>query len=207
MLDGLLDGYGARPEALGWHLAAAILGRAAHPFHRQLPGWPDRVEAMLRAAEDGPCLGRCVTGCAGFVGSHLTEALLADGHEVVGVDCFSDNYPARREAGEPRARARRTTRFELHSVDLATADVARLLDGCDVVFHLAAEPGVRTSWGARFDRFVHNNVEATQRLLEALRARAGHAARLRLLVVGLRRVRAAADAARTRRRGRSRPTA
>jgi hypothetical protein len=51
VLDGLLDGYGARPEALAWHLSAAILARTAHPFHRQLPGWPDRVDAMLRAAE------------------------------------------------------------------------------------------------------------------------------------------------------------
>ena len=113
-----------------------------------------------------------VTGCAGFVGSHLTESLLAGGHEVVGVDCFSDNYPvAEKLANLTRARAH--DRFELHAVDLATADIARLLDGCDVVFHLAAEPGVRTSWGRRFDRFVHNNVEATQRLLEALQARPG----------------------------------
>jgi ATP-binding cassette, subfamily B, bacterial len=51
VLDALLDGYGARPDALEWHLAAAILGRAAHPFQRQLPGWPERVEAMLEAAE------------------------------------------------------------------------------------------------------------------------------------------------------------
>jgi hypothetical protein len=51
VLDRLLAGYGARPEAVDWHLAVAILGRAAHPFHRQLPHWPERVEAMLRAAE------------------------------------------------------------------------------------------------------------------------------------------------------------
>jgi UDP-glucose 4-epimerase len=108
-----------------------------------------------------------VTGCAGFVGSHLTEALLADGHDVVGVDCFSDNYPVA-EKLENLACVRAHALFELHSVDLASADVARLVDGCDVVYHLAAEPGVRTSWGRRFDRFVHNNVEATQRLLEAL---------------------------------------
>ena len=113
-----------------------------------------------------------VTGCAGFVGSHLTEALLADGHDVVGVDCFSDNYPVA-EKLENLARVRAHERFELHSVDLASADVARLVDGCDAVYHLAAEPGVRTSWGRRFDRFVHNNVEATQRLLEALHERDG----------------------------------
>jgi nucleoside-diphosphate-sugar epimerase len=110
-----------------------------------------------------------VTGCAGFIGSHLTEALLAGGHEVVGLDCFSDNYPAAQKLAN-LARARDHDRFELHPVDLATADLTRVLEGCDVVFHLAAEPGVRSSWGSRFDRFVHNNVEATQRLLEAVRA-------------------------------------
>jgi UDP-glucuronate 4-epimerase len=110
-----------------------------------------------------------VTGCAGFIGSHLTEALLAAGHEVVGLDCFSDNYPAAQKLAN-LARARDHERFELHPVDLATAKLAAVLEGCDIVFHLAAEPGVRTSWGSRFDRFVHNNVEATQRLLEAVRA-------------------------------------
>jgi nucleoside-diphosphate-sugar epimerase len=113
-----------------------------------------------------------VTGCAGFVGSHLTEALLADGHQVRGVDCFNDNYAAG-EKLENIGAARSHDAFELHPLDLATADLAPLLDGVDVVFHLAAEPGVRTSWGRRFDRFVHNNVEATQRLLEALRGRPG----------------------------------
>jgi nucleoside-diphosphate-sugar epimerase len=113
-----------------------------------------------------------VTGCAGFIGSHLTEALLADGHDVVGLDCFSDNYPAVQKLAN-LARARDHDGFELHSVDLATADLDHILDGCDVVFHLAAEPGVRSSWGSRFDRFVHSNVEATQRLLEALRPTPG----------------------------------
>ena len=113
-----------------------------------------------------------VTGCAGFVGSHLTEALLGGGHEVVGVDCFSDNYPAAQKLAN-LARAREHGGFELHALDLAGAGVAPLLEGCDTVFHLAAEPGVRSSWGRRFDRFVHNNVEATQRLLEALREDSG----------------------------------
>ena len=121
-----------------------------------------------------------VTGCAGFVGSHLTEALLADGHEVVGVDCFSDNY-AFAEKLANLARVRSLDRFALHSVDLATADLEPLLEGCEVVFHLAAEPGVRSSWGSRFDRFVHNNVEATQRLLEAVRERGRVAAGIRLV--------------------------
>jgi Ser/Thr protein kinase RdoA (MazF antagonist) len=55
VLEPLLEGYGSRPEALDWHLSVAILGRAAHPFQRQLPGWPERVERMVAAAEElGP---------------------------------------------------------------------------------------------------------------------------------------------------------
>jgi UDP-glucuronate 4-epimerase len=110
-----------------------------------------------------------VTGCAGFIGSHLTDSLLADGYEVVGVDCFNDNY-GRADKEANLAAAIANDAFELHVADLARSDAAALLAGCDVVFHLAAEPGVRTSWGARFDRFVRNNVVATQRLLEAARA-------------------------------------
>jgi UDP-glucuronate 4-epimerase len=107
-----------------------------------------------------------VTGCAGFIGSHLVESLLADGHDVVGVDCFNDNYP-RADKLANLAAAARHARFRLVTADLVSADVHALLEGCDVVFHLAAEPGVRSSWGGRFDRFTHNNVIATQRLLEA----------------------------------------
>ncbi len=68
-----------------------------------------------------------VTGCAGFVGSHLTEALLADGHAVTGVDCFSDNYAVGEKLAN-LARVRTSDRFELHSVDLATAELGPLLD-------------------------------------------------------------------------------
>ena len=107
-----------------------------------------------------------VTGCAGFIGSHLTDSLLADGHDVVGVDSFNDNYAAA-EKWANLAGVRAHPRFKLVSADLATADVAALLSDRDVVFHLAAEPGVRPSWGRRFDRYVHNNVTATQRLLRA----------------------------------------
>jgi UDP-glucuronate 4-epimerase len=107
-----------------------------------------------------------VTGCAGFIGSHLTESLLADGWEVVGVDCFTDNYPRALKQANLLA-AREHDRFTLVRADLVTTDAERLLDGVDVIFHLAAEPGVRSSWGRRFDRYLRNNVRATQRLLEA----------------------------------------
>jgi UDP-glucose 4-epimerase len=107
-----------------------------------------------------------VTGCAGFVGSHLTEALLERGDEVLGVDCFNDNY-SRDEKQANLARALEHHAFRFQAVDLAAADAARLLEGCDVAYHLAAEPGVRSSWGALFDRYLRNNVGVTQRLLEA----------------------------------------
>ena len=109
-----------------------------------------------------------VTGCAGFIGSHLTESLLADGHEVVGVDCLNDNY-AWPDKMRNLAVARSHDRFALIPLDLSRGELAELVAGADVVFHLAAEPGVRTSWGGRFDSYVRNNVLATQRLLEVAR--------------------------------------
>jgi nucleoside-diphosphate-sugar epimerase len=107
-----------------------------------------------------------VTGCAGFIGSHLVESLLADGVDVLGVDCFNENYPAADKWANLED-ARAYDGFAFLEADLVTADVDALLTDCDTVFHLAAEPGVRSSWGRRFDRYVHNNVTATQRLLEA----------------------------------------
>jgi nucleoside-diphosphate-sugar epimerase len=109
-----------------------------------------------------------VTGAAGFIGSHLCERLLADGHEVVGVDCFADYYDrARKERNLRDAMSRKS--FTLEEVDIAQADVKRLLGGASIVFHLAGQPGVRPSWGPDFDRYVHDNIVATQRLLEGLR--------------------------------------
>src|SRR3954469_11531711 len=107
-----------------------------------------------------------VTGCAGFIGSHLTESLLCDGHSVLGVDCFNDNY-RRSDKRANLTAASDYDGFELVMGDLVTLDVAGLIEQVDVVYHLAGEPGVRSSWGARFDRYTHHNVAATQRLLEA----------------------------------------
>ncbi|MDP9384515.1 MAG: NAD-dependent epimerase/dehydratase family protein, partial [Actinomycetota bacterium] len=112
-----------------------------------------------------------VTGCAGFIGSHLSESLLADGQEVVGVDCFNDNY------GRPHKlrnleRARQWEGFDFVPIDLARGDLGDVVEGCDAVFHLAAEPGV-ASWGRRFESYVRNNVLATQHLLEAVAAHPG----------------------------------
>jgi UDP-glucose 4-epimerase len=113
-----------------------------------------------------------VTGCAGFIGSHLTEALLADGVSVVGVDCFNDNY-ARREKLQNLETARQWDDFDFVPVDLSRGELRDLVEECEVVFHLAAEPGVRSSWGQRFDQYLRNNVLATQLLLEAMRATPG----------------------------------
>jgi nucleoside-diphosphate-sugar epimerase len=110
-----------------------------------------------------------VTGAAGFVGSHLTEHLLAEGDEVVGIDSFTDYY-------DPRIKERNLEavldhdRFTLHRDDLLTADLAALFEGADVVYHLAGQPGVRPSWGAEFATYVSRNVLATQKVLEAARA-------------------------------------
>ncbi|RPJ42356.1 MAG: NAD-dependent epimerase/dehydratase family protein, partial [Candidatus Latescibacterota bacterium] len=107
-----------------------------------------------------------VTGAAGFVGSHLVEILLERGYEVIGLDAFTDSYdPSAKEANAAAIGAGR--RFRLVREDLNGADLPALLRGIDVVFHLAAQAGVRASWGADFDRYLRANVLATQKLLEA----------------------------------------
>ena len=111
-----------------------------------------------------------ITGAAGFVGSHLADQLLAAGHEVVGVDCFLDYYPRAVKEGN-LVRARDSAHFEFHEADIVLADLDRLLDGVDWVFHQAAQAGVRASWGSEFKIYSDNNVYATQRLLEACRKR------------------------------------
>jgi len=107
-----------------------------------------------------------VTGVAGFIGSHLAERLVAEGHAVRGVDCFTDYYP-RVDKEANLAGLRREPRFELVEADLAETDIAALLRGVSTVFHQAAQAGVRRSWGKEFLSYARNNVVATQRLLEA----------------------------------------
>ena len=107
-----------------------------------------------------------VTGAAGFIASHLSEQLVERGVEVVGVDAFTDYYPReQKERNLGRLRSERS--FTLLEADLAAADLGPLLDGVTHVFHLAAQAGVRKSWGKAFHVYTVNNVEATQRLLEA----------------------------------------
>lgn len=107
-----------------------------------------------------------VTGAAGFIGSHLCEALLARGRQVVGVDCFTDYYDRAAKVSN-LSRALAQPRFRLVEADLVDVDLPRLLDGVDLIYHLAGQPGVRGSWGSQFEVYARNNILATQRLLEA----------------------------------------
>ncbi len=109
-----------------------------------------------------------VTGAAGFIGSHLAEALLGGGHEVVAVDCFTDFY-------DPALKEENAAGFAVERRDLAEAPLDDLVAGAQGVFHLAGQPGVRTSWGADFELYVRRNVLVTRRVLEAA---AGAGARL-----------------------------
>jgi UDP-glucose 4-epimerase len=111
-----------------------------------------------------------VTGAAGFIGSTLAERLVGEGADVVGIDCFTDYYP-RALKERNLVGLREATRFRLVEDDLLDTDLGRLLDGVTHVFHLAAQAGVRKSWGRDFSVYVANNIAATQRLLEACAGR------------------------------------
>lgn len=108
-----------------------------------------------------------VTGAAGFIGSHLCERLLADGHAVTGVDCFTPYYP--RPVKERNLSAvLGQPHFTFHEIDLSAGVPAEVAGGAEWVFHLAAMPGLTRSW-LDFDTYNRHNLTATHRLLEALR--------------------------------------
>lgn len=110
-----------------------------------------------------------VTGCAGFIGSTVTEALLDLGCRVTGVDCLTDYYDVALKQ-ENLAGFRDHERFTFLQADLNDLDAVQLLTGKSACFHLAAQAGVRASWGEYFSEYLARNVMATQRLLEACRA-------------------------------------
>lgn len=107
-----------------------------------------------------------ITGCAGFIGSHLSERLVGEGWHVTGIDALTSYYdPADKRAN--LAGLVNEPRFDFIRADLVSAPLANLLADAPLVVHLAAQPGVRRSFGDGFDQYVHDNILATQRLLEA----------------------------------------
>ena len=110
-----------------------------------------------------------VTGAAGFIGSHLCERLLADGHHVVGVDCFTDYYArSLKEANLEVARSH--DRFSFHELDLRTAALDEIVDGADAVINEAAMPGLVRSW-EDFDSYQSCNLTGLERLVAACQRR------------------------------------
>jgi nucleoside-diphosphate-sugar epimerase len=109
-----------------------------------------------------------VTGAAGFIGSHLCERLLSEGHRVIGLDAFTDYYP--RDTKQANLTTCRThPEFRFLELDLARADLAPIVAEADFIFHQAGQPGVRPSWGQEFEVYVSCNIRSTQRLLEAVK--------------------------------------
>jgi nucleoside-diphosphate-sugar epimerase len=107
-----------------------------------------------------------VTGGAGFIGSHLSERLLQQGAKVVAIDCFTDYYPRSiKERNLQGLLGRPNYRFI--EGELAAVDLPAILNDVTHVFHLAAQAGVRKSWGSDFKTYTTLNVDATQILLEA----------------------------------------
>lgn len=109
-----------------------------------------------------------VTGAAGFIGSHLAQSLLEDGCAVIGLDSFTDYYdPDLKEDNVKELRE--YSGFELVRGDLNELDLGQYLDQVDCVFHLAAQAGVRASWGDEFEHYLRDNIRATQTLLESIK--------------------------------------
>lgn len=114
-----------------------------------------------------------VTGAAGFIGSHLCEDLLSQGHQVLGVDCFSDYYdPAvkKRNLGAVKSHAN-AKHFNFLQGDLSQLNLEDILQKQEIIFHLAGEPGVRKSWGKDFSFYLDRNISLTQKLLESCKSK------------------------------------
>ena len=114
-----------------------------------------------------------ITGGAGFIGSHLTSALLDRGADVTAIDCFTDYYPRFIKEANVAVNAGRPG-YHFIAGSIQDVDLGALLDGKTHVFHLAAQAGVRKSWGTDFRIYTDHNVDATQRLLEACVGRPLH---------------------------------
>ena len=114
-----------------------------------------------------------VTGCAGFIGSHVVERLLKDGHEVTGVDDF-DNYYSRSQKEKNLMGVLLNPHFKLVEDNLSEMALVKVARNQEAVVHLAAQPGVRASWGSQFNRYLVNNVSVTQKLLEEVKGQKLH---------------------------------
>lgn len=110
-----------------------------------------------------------VTGVVGFIGAALARRLLERGDSVIGIDCFLDSYP--RQIKEDRLKdLLKYERFSFVEANLIEADLGALVKGANCIFHLAAQAGVRASWGQRFKVYTESNILATQKLLEAAKS-------------------------------------
>lgn len=106
-----------------------------------------------------------VTGAAGFIASHVVARLLKDGHEVTGIDSFDIYYP-RGQKEKNLLPLMLHPQFKFMEDNLSTMPLVKVQKGTEAIVHLAAQPGVRGSWGTSFNRYVTNNIQATQKLLE-----------------------------------------
>ncbi len=110
-----------------------------------------------------------VTGAAGFIGSHLCEKLLNSGFSVIGVDSFTDYYP--KEFKEKNLESLlKAKNFDFIKEDINNLDLKRYVANCHYLFHLAAQAGVRDSWGDNFSIYTRNNIESTQKILETCKS-------------------------------------
>lgn len=148
-----MDGRrGPGPTVLGYHWCVPGCGKSCSL-------------ATLREEEKLHCV---ITGAAGFIGSHLTHRCLAEGYSVIGIDSLTDYY-------DPALKRKNLAFLEQHTSwsfvegDILNIDLPQHFASADVVFHLAAQPGVRGSWGSGFHRYVERNVLSTQAVLEAAR--------------------------------------
>jgi UDP-glucuronate 4-epimerase len=107
-----------------------------------------------------------VTGACGFIGTNLCQSLLEDGHLVTGVDAFTENYENSAKRAN-QAVLERFSNFNLIECDLLKVELAPLVEGIDVIFHLAGQPSVHNSWGENFQTYLNRNILLTQRLLLA----------------------------------------